>query len=96
MVDGEGEQAPAVGAGPVGGEAQQGDGIAAAGPGEGDRAPGVPLKARAQPFADAAKPGRDDPGRGGGAQPALRAAGQANCVRRAAARDRAAAVTPAA
>ena len=85
VIDGQGQQAPTVIAGPVGGDGQQGDGVSAAGQGQGEGAVGVRLKPRGQPFANLAEPGG-----AGGIQPALRA-GQAKRVRRAAARVRRAA-----
>lgn len=72
-------------AGPAGGDLKQGDGIAAAGQGEGQRAGCVGFKPGAQPVADAMDPVRD-----GRTQPALRA-GQAKRVRSSAARVRRAA-----
>lgn len=86
MVDGQGQQAAAVIAGPAGGDLEQGDGVAAAGQGEGQRIRGAGLKPDGQPFADAVQPGR-----GGRAQPALRA-GQAKRVRSSPARARRAAL----
>lgn len=78
-------------AGPGGGDLKQSDGVAAAGQGEGQRARAVDFKPGGQPVTDAFDPGRD-----GGAQPALRGAGQAKRVRRPAARVRTAALAPAA
>lgn len=78
-------------AGPAGGDLQQGDGVAAAGQGKGQRAGAAGFKPGGQPGADAI-----DPARGGGAQPALRGAGQAKRVRRSPARVRRAALPAAA
>ena len=86
MVDGQGQQAAAVVAGPAGGEVEQGDGIAAAGQGDGQWAGAVGVEPDGQPFADPVQPGR-----GGRAQPALRA-GQAKRVRSSPARVRRAAL----
>ena len=90
VIDGQNQKAAAVVAGPAGGDLKQGDGVAAAGEGEGQRARAVGFKPGAQPFADAM-----DPGRAGRAQPALRA-GQAKRVRSSPARVRRAALPPAA
>lgn len=90
MVDGQGQQRPAVIPRPAGGDPKQGDGVAAAGEGDGQRAGAVGLEPGGQPFADAMDPVRD-----GGTQPALRA-GQAKRVRSSAARVRRAALPAAA
>ncbi len=90
VVDGEGQQTAAVVAGPAGGDLQQGDGVAAAGEGEGQRPVRPGFEPRAQPFADAVRPCG-----AGRAQPALRA-GQAKRVRSSPARVRRAALPPAA
>lgn len=71
---------------PSGGDVEQGDGVAAAGQGEGQRAVAVCFKPGGQPVADAG-----DPVGIGRAQPALRA-GQAKRVRSSAARARRAAL----
>ena len=86
MVDGQGQQGTAMVAGPAGDDLKQGDGIAAAGEGERQRAGDAGFKPGAQAFADAM-----DPVRGGRAQPPLRA-GQAKRVRSSAARVRRAAL----
>ena len=96
MVDGERQKTPPVVAGPARGDRKQGDGVAAAGQGQGDGPVDVGFEPRGQPFANTVRPGRDDPGGVGRAQPPLRAAGQANWVRNAAARARTAALAPAA
>ncbi len=70
---------------PCGGDPKQGDGVAAAGEGEGQRAGAVDREPGGQPFADAIDPVRDDR-----TQPPLRA-GQAKRVRSPAARVRRAA-----
>lgn len=69
VIDGQGQEAPAVGAGPVGGEMQQGEGVAAARQGQGERMIDVRLQPRGQG-------GQDGPGPVGGIvrQPGLRAA----------------------
>ena len=48
MVDGQGQQAAAVGFRPVGGKAQQGEGVAAAGQGQGERTVDAGLQTRGQ------------------------------------------------
>jgi hypothetical protein len=48
MIDGQGQQAAAVGARPVGGQAQQGDGVATAGQGQGKRAVDAGFQPRGQ------------------------------------------------
>ena len=72
MVDGQGQQASAVRPRPAGGEAQQGDGVAAAGQGQGERAVDVGFQTRGQT-------GPRGPGPVGGVwrQPGLRAGGAA-------------------
>jgi hypothetical protein len=56
MIDGQGQQAAAVRRRPGGGDAQQGDGVAAAGEGEGQRTIGAGLKPRGQAGPDGAGP----------------------------------------
>lgn len=82
-------------AGPAGRDAQQGEGIAAAGQGQGQRPVRAGLEAGGQPVTDAVRPGRASAGRAGRAQPALRA-GQAKRVRSSPARVRRASLPPAA
>jgi len=96
VVDGEREDAAPVVAGPTAGDGEQGQGVSAAGQGEGEGPVGTGFKPCGQPVPNAVKPGRVGPGRNGGAQPALRAAGQANWVRSAVARERTAALAAAA
>ncbi len=99
MVDGQGQKAAAIGPGPVGGEAQQGDGVAAAGQGEGQRTINVCFQSRGQ-----AGPGGPGPVGEGWRQPGLRvggvvvagAAGQPIRVRASVARLRTAALAPSA
>ncbi len=71
MIDGQGQQAAAVRPGPAGGQMQQGDGIAAAGQGEGERRRDVSLQTGGQ-----AAVGLGDPVRIRGVQPGLRAGGR--------------------
>ena len=68
MVDGQGQQAAARVTRPAGGEMQQGEGVAAAGQGEGQRPVGAAIQTRLQPLA-----GAGDPRRVVRAQPPLRA-----------------------
>ena len=90
MVDGEGQQAAARVTPPARGEMQQGEGVAAAGQGEGQRPVDAALQTRLQPLA-----GAGDPRRVVRAQPPLRA-GQAKRVRNSPARVRRAALPPSA
>lgn len=99
VIDRQGQKSAAVGPGPVGSEAQQGDGIAAAGQGERERTINLDLKPRGQA-------GPDEPGPVGEVwrQPGLRvggagvagAAGQPMRVRASVARVRTAALAPSA
>ncbi len=56
MVDGQGQQAATVGLRPVGGEAQQGDGVAASGEGQGERMVDMGFQPRGQAGPDGAGP----------------------------------------
>ena len=75
MIDGQGQQPPAVIPRPVGGQPQKGDGVAAAGQGEGERA----VEAGFQPRGE---DGPRGPGPVGGVwrQPGLRAGGAAGAA----------------
>ena len=90
MIDGQDQQAAARVTRPAGGEMQQGEGVAAAGQGEGQRPVGAAIQTPIQPLADAGGPGREVR-----AQPPLRA-GQAKRVRNSPARVRRAALPPSA
>jgi hypothetical protein len=90
MIDGQGQQAAAVGPGPVGGEAQQRDRIAAPGQRQGERPINAGLQSRGQ-----GGPGRAGPVGGVWGQPGLPAA-QPIRVRASAARARTAALAPSA
>ena len=90
MIDGQGQQAAAGVMRPAGGQMQQGEGVAAAGQGEGQRPVGAAIQTPIQPLADAGGPGREVR-----AQPPLRA-GQAKRVRSSPARVRRAALPPSA
>jgi len=72
VVDGQGQQAAAVGPRPLGGKMQQGDGIAAAGQGDGDRMIDTGLKPAVEDRPRLPQPVRRDSG-----QPGLRAGGRA-------------------
>lgn len=90
VIDGERQQGPSRAGGPVGGEMQKGDGIPAAGQGDGDGPGGVTLQPVGQ-----ARLGPPEPVRDGIAQPGLRAAAgaaQAKRVRISVARVRSAGV----
>ena len=93
MIDGQGQQPAAVGPRPASRQPQQGDGIAAARQGQGDRAFDIGFQTRGQR-------GPDGPGPAGGVwrQPGLRAgaAAQPMRVRASVARVRTAALAPSA
>ncbi len=91
MVDGQGQQRSSGLSRPVRGEVQQGDRVAAAGQGQGQGSVEAAFEAGVQPGADPAGPVS-----GGGGAIYRRGAGQANWVRRPAARVRKAALPPAA
>ena len=75
VVDGQGQQASAILAGPVGSQPKQGDGVAASGQGEGDRAIDAGFQPRGQD-----SPGGPGPVGGVWRQPPLRAGGAAGAA----------------